>query len=114
MRSRGQGGQFRASAAEAQLAGEVSTLKQLKAQKVYRERASTELKDVMVDEKTGAGFYNAEFEVPASELAKIREVRGANFSLRAGAPVQVVMPVRKRTALEYAFEPLSRIAAIRP
>lgn len=213
---RGQGGQFRASAAAAQLASGASTLKQLEAQKAYRERASTELRDVvfglseltpkyfaardelrrlqvrapasgtvvglnvftvggviaagqrlmdivpdhaelvvgarvapddaddiavgqagelrmvgmhdrslpilsatmtrlsadvMIDEKSGVAFYNAEFKVPASELAKIREVRGANFTLRAGAPVQVVMPIRKRTALEYAFEPLSRIAA---
>jgi HlyD family secretion protein len=33
-------------------------------------------------------------------------VRGPNFQLRAGAPVQVTIPVRKRTALQYAFEPL--------
>ena len=62
--------------------------------------------DVLVDEKSGSSFYTAEFEVPDSEIAKIRTVRGAQFQLRAGAPVQVTIPVRKRTALQYAFEPL--------
>jgi HlyD family secretion protein len=51
-------------------------------------------------------FYTAELTVPESELRKIREVRGQSFRLRAGAPVQIVLPVRKRTALQYAFEPL--------
>lgn len=62
--------------------------------------------DVLVDEKSGQSFYTAEFEVPDSEIAKIRTVRGPRFQLRAGAPVQVTIPVRKRTALQYAFEPL--------
>jgi len=62
--------------------------------------------DVLVDEKSGLSFYTAEFEVPEGEIAKIRAVRGPQFQLRAGAPVQVTIPVRKRTALQYAFEPL--------
>lgn len=62
--------------------------------------------DALVDEKSGLSFFTAEFDVPESEIAKIREVRGADFQLRAGAPVQVTIPVRKRTALQYAFEPL--------
>jgi len=62
--------------------------------------------DVLVDEKSSLSFYTAEFEVPEGEIAKIRAVRGPQFQLRAGAPVQVTIPVRKRTALQYAFEPL--------
>jgi HlyD family secretion protein len=62
--------------------------------------------DVLVDEKAERSFYTAEFEVPESEIAKIREVRGPRFQLRAGAPVQATIPIRKRTALQYAFEPL--------
>ncbi|HTK57694.1 MAG TPA: HlyD family type I secretion periplasmic adaptor subunit [Sphingomicrobium sp.] len=62
--------------------------------------------DVLIDEKSGLSFYTAEFEVPDGEIAKIRTVRGPQFRLRAGAPVQVTIPVRKRTALQYAFEPL--------
>ena len=62
--------------------------------------------DAFTDEKTGASFYTAEVTVPLSELRKIEEVRGANV-LRAGLPVTVQIPLRKRTALQYAFEPLT-------
>jgi HlyD family secretion protein len=62
--------------------------------------------DALTDEKTGQAFFAAEFEVPEGEIAKIRAVRGPNFQLRAGTPAQVTIPVRKRTALQYAFEPL--------
>ena len=40
------------------------------------------------------------------QVNKLKAVRGQDFQLRAGAPVQVTIPVRKRTALQYAFEPL--------
>jgi HlyD family secretion protein len=62
--------------------------------------------DAFVDEKTGASFYTAEVAVPQSELKRIYDVRGEDV-LRAGMPVVVHIPVRKRTALQYAFEPLS-------
>lgn len=62
--------------------------------------------DALVDEKLGVSFYTAEFKVPESEIGKIRSVRGPQFELRAGTPVQVTIPIRKRTALQYAFEPL--------
>ena len=62
--------------------------------------------DAFTDEKTGASYYTAEVAVPLSELQKIHAVRGQD-ALRAGMPVVVHIPVRKRTALQYAFEPLS-------
>lgn len=62
--------------------------------------------DSLVDEKTGLPFYTAELRVPPSELAIIRRVRGDGFELRPGTPVDVLVPLRKRTALQYAFEPL--------
>ena len=62
--------------------------------------------DALTDEKSEHSFFTAEFVIPESEIAKFKAVRGPNFQLRAGAPVQVVVPVRKRTALQYAFEPL--------
>ena len=62
--------------------------------------------DAFTDEKTGASFYTAEVTVPLSELRKIEEIRGADV-LRAGLPVMVEIPLRKRTALQYAFEPLT-------
>jgi HlyD family secretion protein len=62
--------------------------------------------DVLVDEKLGQSFYTAELEVPENEIGEIKAVRGAQFQLRAGTPVQVTIPIRKRTALQYALEPL--------
>jgi HlyD family secretion protein len=61
--------------------------------------------DAFTDEKTGASYCTAEVAVPLSELRKIEEVRGSDV-LRAGLPVSVQIPIRKRTALQYAFEPL--------
>ena len=61
--------------------------------------------DAFTDEKTGTSYYVAEVNVPLSELKKIEDIRGAD-ALRAGLPVAVQIPLRKRTALQYAFEPL--------
>jgi HlyD family secretion protein len=63
--------------------------------------------DSFTDERSGESFYTAEVVVPPSELAMVRKVRGKDFVLRAGMPVQVLVPLRKRTALQYAFEPLT-------
>lgn len=62
--------------------------------------------DAFTDEKSGQSYFTAEVLVPASQLALIRQVRGADFSLRAGMPVEVLIPLRRRTALDYALEPL--------
>ena len=62
--------------------------------------------DAFTEERTGASYYTAEIAVPLSEIKRIHDVRGADV-LRAGMPVMVQIPVRKRTALQYAFEPLS-------
>ena len=64
--------------------------------------------DSFTDEKTGQSFYTAEVTVPPSELRVIQDVRGEKFALRAGMPVQVLVPLKKRTALQYAFEPLTQ------
>jgi HlyD family secretion protein len=62
--------------------------------------------DALTDEKTGTSFYTAEVNVPLSELKKVDDLRGSD-ALRAGMPVTVTIPVRKRTALQYAMEPLT-------
>ena len=62
--------------------------------------------DAFTNEKTGASYYVAEVAVPLAELKRIHAVRGKDV-LRPGMPVVVHIPVRKRTALQYAFEPLS-------
>jgi len=64
--------------------------------------------DSFQDEKAGLSFYTAEVVVPSKELEVIRAVRGQDFSLKAGMPVQVLVPLRRRTALQYALEPLTQ------
>jgi len=66
--------------------------------------------DAFTDEKSGQSYYTAEISIPLGELQKIEELRG-NDVLRAGIPVSIHIPVRKRTALQYAFEPIT--AAVR-
>jgi len=63
--------------------------------------------DTLVDEKSGGAYYTAEVRVPSDEIEKIKKIRGPKFELRAGAPVAVLVPLKKRTALQYIFEPLS-------
>jgi HlyD family secretion protein len=62
--------------------------------------------DSLVDEKSGASYFTGEVTVAPGQIDQIRAVRGADFQLRAGMPAQVLIPLRKRTALEYALEPL--------
>ena len=64
--------------------------------------------DSFVDEKSGASFFTVDVVVPPAEAAKIARVRGADAGLRPGLPVEVVVPLRKRTALQYFFEPLQQ------
>ena len=60
--------------------------------------------DSFTVEQSGATYFRAEIVVPANELAKLG--RGAE-TLRPGAPVEVVVLLRKRTALGYLLEPLT-------
>jgi HlyD family secretion protein len=65
--------------------------------------------DSFQDEKTGLSYYTSEITVLPKELEAIRKVRGHDFKLRAGMPVQALIPLRKRTALQYVFEPLTQL-----
>ncbi len=62
--------------------------------------------DSFLDEQSGQRFFRAEISVPPGEMERIRKVRGPRTGLQAGLPVEVLVPLRKRTALEYLFEPL--------
>src|SRR5690606_6675158 len=64
--------------------------------------------DSFVDEQTGARYFRAEIVVPPSELAVLQQVRGEQTGLMPGLPVEVVVPLTKRTALQYLFEPLGQ------
>ncbi|HYC66848.1 HlyD family type I secretion periplasmic adaptor subunit [Brevundimonas sp.] len=60
--------------------------------------------DSFTIEQTGASYFRAEIVVPAAEMSKLG--RAAN-TLRPGAPVEVIILLRKRTALSYLLEPLT-------
>ena len=62
--------------------------------------------DSFTDEKSGRSFFRAEVEVAPEELEKVRGVLGQG-QLRPGLPVDLVLAVRKRTALQYLLEPLT-------
>lgn len=64
--------------------------------------------DSFADDRTSERFFRAEISVPETELSKIREVRGARTGLQAGLPVEVMVPLSKRTALDYLLEPLTQ------
>ncbi len=62
--------------------------------------------DSFLDEATGQRFFRAEVSVPPAEMERIRKSRGPRTGLQAGLPVEVLVPLRKRSALDYLVEPL--------
>jgi len=73
---------------------------------LFTGRVKTISADSFTDEKSGVSFFRAEIVVPEKELNKIRSVLGQG-ELRPGLPVETVLTVRKRTALQYLLEPLT-------
>jgi HlyD family secretion protein len=64
--------------------------------------------DSFEDPRTGQRFFKIELVVPPSERDKLRKVR-QDGGLRAGLPVDIIIPLRKRTALSYLVEPLAQV-----
>ena len=62
--------------------------------------------DRLIDAKSEQAYFEAEVAVPPAELKKIRDVRGSRTDLIVGLPVDIVVPQRPRTALDYFFEPI--------
>ena len=65
--------------------------------------------DALVDEKSGQAYFKIEVEVPPSQLAIIRQFRGDDPGLVPGLPVEVVVPLKNRSALDYLIEPLKEM-----
>ena len=61
--------------------------------------------DVLSDPQSGRRWFRTEIVVPEVEVKKLGRAASA---VRPGAPVEVVVLTRKRTALQYLFEPLLR------
>ena len=64
--------------------------------------------DRFVDERTGQGYFLTQVAVPPEELQRLTQAAGDEHRLRAGLSAQVVIPTRKRTALQYLLEPLNQ------
>lgn len=62
--------------------------------------------DRFTDESTGKPYFVAEIDVRPSQLDEVRQLLGRG-ELRPGLPVDAMLPVRKRTALQYLLEPLT-------
>jgi HlyD family secretion protein len=67
--------------------------------------------DSVTDERSGRSFYTAVVSVPRKELDRASREAGIG-SFRPGTPVDVVVPLKARTALEYWIGPLT--ARFRP
>ena len=64
--------------------------------------------DSVVEERTGRAYFVADITVPRSELDLIADKAAADNALKPGMPVDIVVPLRKRTALQYWLEPLTQ------
>ncbi|TCM17981.1 HlyD family secretion protein [Novosphingobium sp. PhB165] len=65
--------------------------------------------DSFTDEHTGARYYTGEVTVPVDALRVLREVKGRQDGIKPGLPVQVLVPLKKRTLLQYLVEPLNQV-----
>jgi HlyD family secretion protein len=64
--------------------------------------------DRFTDERTGAPYFLVRVTVAQSELEELAQNSPANVQLRPGLPAEVIVPTRKRTALQYLLEPLNQ------
>lgn len=61
--------------------------------------------DSFTDEVSGDRYFRAEIVVPEGEMTKLGRLAA---TIRPGSPVEVVVLLRKRTALTYLLEPLAQ------
>jgi HlyD family type I secretion membrane fusion protein len=65
--------------------------------------------DRIIDPQTGASFFRMEVTVTAEEMARaLGTTAETGNEIRPGIPAEVIIPTRKRTALDYLTEPLSQ------
>jgi HlyD family type I secretion membrane fusion protein len=63
--------------------------------------------DSIEDQRTGERYFKIEVVVPPQQLRHIRQIR-SDGGLRAGLPAEIMIPLRKRSALQYLTEPLTQ------
>ena len=64
--------------------------------------------DRFTDERSGAAYFLARVSVPQPQLQRLADDPRTRAQVRPGLPAQVVIPTRKRTALQYFLEPLNQ------
>lgn len=65
--------------------------------------------DSFRDERSGLDYFLAEVSVTPAEMQRLAALRGeTKVPLQPGLPAEVVVSVRKRTALQYLLEPLDQ------
>lgn len=64
--------------------------------------------DRFVDQQTGRAYFTAQVEVPPEEIKRLATKQSGQRELRAGLPAEIMIPTRKRTALQYLLEPLNQ------
>jgi HlyD family secretion protein len=62
--------------------------------------------DRLVDERSGIPYFRSELAVSEATVRAAEREIGRQLALRPGLPVEIIVPLRKRTALEYFLEPL--------
>ncbi|WP_262423283.1 hypothetical protein [Brevundimonas denitrificans] len=72
---------------------------------IVRGRVTSVSADSFTDEQSGQSHFRVEVVVPPEQLATLGP---AARGIRPGMPVEVVILLRKRTALSYLVEPLTR------
>jgi HlyD family secretion protein len=72
---------------------------------IVRGRVTSVSADSFTDEQSGRSHFRVEVVVPPEQLAALGP---AARGIRPGMPVEVVILLRKRTALSYLVEPLTR------
>lgn len=64
--------------------------------------------DSFVDQRTGQSFFTAQIEADRGSLDRYSAAIGSQ-RIKAGQAVQVIVASRKRTMLQYLFEPLDQV-----
>lgn len=64
--------------------------------------------DAFADEKSGVRYYTGEVTVAEADLDKLKNIKSPTRGLKAGLPVTVLIPLRKRSLLDYLLEPLNQ------
>lgn len=64
--------------------------------------------DSFVNEKSGRPFYIVDVEADPADLKRLEQASPTVSEMKPGQPVQVMIPLRRRTMLQYLTEPLSQ------